>query len=375
MAAATKKRKGKAKVESLTPEALQTIINQRFGAGTMLMASDPSLEIVRIPSGVWSVDAVLGGGFPRNRFVEVYGSASVGKTYLALMLIASAQKLGLRCAFVDVEKTFDPIFAAACGVDLEKLAFHQQVHGARVVDFMETLLRSKLYDVIVMDSIASLLPLPEYENDMEAGSYGMEQAKLMSKALRKLTAANSQTVMFFINQTREAVGVMFGSKTLAPGGRAMSHYAGIRIEMVRTESLKRKGRSVDHKTGEIKDNTDVVFGHRVLVRVPKDKTGGIALPNAETTFVFNYEKSRHDHLEDLIFLGSLYGLVYQKKKGKATVWWLEDYEDEAQTGRNRFKKWLRKNRAVREEMEEILRDKISEDSEDEDEADEPDEED
>lgn len=370
MAAAVKKRKGKAKVENLTAESLQKLVNARFGEGTMLMASDPSLEIIRIPSGLWAVDAILGGGFPRNRFVEVYGSASVGKTYLALMLIANAQKLGLRCAFVDVEKTFDPIFAAAIGVDLDKLAFHTQVHGARVVDFMETLLRSKLYDVIVMDSIASLLPLPEFENDMEAGSYGMEQAKLMSKALRKLTAANSQTVMFFINQTREAVGVMFGSKTLAPGGRAMSHYAGIRIEMVRTESLKRKGRSVDHKTGEIKDNSDVVYGHRVLVRVPKDKTGGIALPNAETTFVFNYEKSKHDHLEDLIYLGSLYGLIHQKKKGKATVWWLEDYEDEAQTGRNRFKKWLRKNRAVREELEEILTERISEGSEYE--ADEPD---
>ncbi len=163
------KKKGKAKVEKLTPEALQTLINKRFGDGTMLMASDPSLVIIRIPSGILSVDVLLGGGFPRNRFVEMYGSANVGKTYLALKLIASAQALDLRCAFVDVEKTFDPAFAKAIGVDVESLAFHSQVHGARCVDFMETLLRSKLYDVIVMDSIASLLPLPEFRTIWKSG--------------------------------------------------------------------------------------------------------------------------------------------------------------------------------------------------------------
>jgi recombination protein RecA len=350
-------KKGKAKVEKLSPLALKNAINKRW-PGAMVMASDPTLVIERLPTGVLTVDALLGGGFPRNRFAEIYGSASVGKTYLVLKMIATCQKMGLRCAWVDVEKTFDPVFAAAIGVDLDELAFHTQVHGARCVDFMETLLRSGQYDVIAMDSIASLLPLAEYENDMEAGSYGMEQAKLMSKALRKLTAANSRTAMIFINQTRENVGVMFGSKTLAPGGKAMGHYAGIRLELVRTENLKRKGKVPDKKTGEIKEG-DVVFGHRVLVKAAKDKTGSILRPGDETTFVFNYEKARHDHVEDLIYLGRVHGLIKTKKTGNTERWWVDGYDDESVVGRPKFKTWLRKNRAVREELEENIRKKIA----------------
>lgn len=359
------KRKGKTKIESLDPKALQAVVNKRFGAGTMTMASDPRLVIQRLPTGILTVDVALGGGMPANRIIEIYGSASVGKTYLCLIFIATCQALGLRCAFVDVEKTFDPEFAAAIGVDLETLAFHEQEHGPRVVDVIETWLRSGLYDVIVVDSIAALLPMADYENDMEAGSYGMEQAKLMSKALRKLTAANHGTCLTFINQTREAVGVMFGSKTLAPGGRAMSHYSGVRIELVRTESLKRKGETINHKTGEISEG-DVVFGHRILVRVAKDKTGGIAAPNAETTFVFNYEKSHHEHIEDLIYLGRIRGLIKVKKKGKSERWFVVGYEDETQAGRPKFRKWLRKNKAVAEELEENIRNGVEEEDDEQD---------
>lgn len=358
------KKKGKAKVTELTPESLRVAINKHFGEGTMRMASDPSLQITRIPTGILTVDDLLGGGFARNRHAEIYGSASVGKGYLAQKLIASAQALGGRGAWVDVEKTFDPVFGARCGIDLDTMAYHEQETGPRCVDFMETLLRSRLYDVIVLDSIASLLPIQEYENDMEAGSYGMEQAKLMSKALRKLTAANSMTALIFINQTREAIGVTFGKKTTTSGGRAMGFYAGVRLEMVLTERLKRKGRVVDQKTGEIKGDGQVVYGHRVLVRGEKDKTGGLAHPQAETTFVFNYEKGRHDEIEDLIYLGRVYELIHKS----GDKWWVEDYEDEKAHGRPRFKKWLRKNRAVREELEEQIRAEIgnrSEDSEEE----------
>lgn len=353
-------KKGKAKVEQITPDALQTLINKRFGAGTMLKASDPALEIERISSGILSIDMLLGGGLPRGRHIEVYGPASVGKNYFAFKVIATTQDWGGRAAFVDVEKSFDPAFAGAIGVDLDELAIHRQVHGARCVDFMETILRSRLYDVLVLDSIASLLPLADYENDMEAGSYGMEQAKLMSKALRKLTAANDRTVVIFINQTREAVGVTFGKKTLAPGGRAMAHYAGIRLDMTRTELLKRKGDVTNPSTGEI-TRQDIPYGHRVLVRAEKDKTGSIERPNAETTFVFNYEKSHHDHIEDLIYLGRVHGFVHKKKSGNTDRWWVEDYEDEAQVGRPKFKKWLRKNRAVADELEELIRATAEED--------------
>lgn len=347
------KKKGKAKVENLTPEALQKLVNGRWGAGTMKMASDPSLKITRLPTGILTVDAMIGGGFARNRTAEIYGSANVGKNYLAYSTIATTQMNGGRCGFVDVEKTFDPVFAGGVGVDLDELAFHEQVHGPRCIDFTETLMRSGLYDVIVLDSIATLLPLPELENDMEAGSYGMEQAKLMSKALRKLTAANSKTALIFLNQTREAIGVTFGKKFTTSGGRAMSFYAGLRLELIRTENLKREGDVLDQKTGELKKG-EIVFGHRILVRGEKDKTGGLTHPLEETTFVFNYEKGRHDRIEDLIYLGRLHGLIGLKKPAKgAGTWWVEGRTKKV-VGRPQFKKYLRRNMDVADELEEKI---------------------
>lgn len=357
----------KAKVESLDSKALQTVINKRFGPGTMKMASDPSLKIVRIPTGILSVDMQLGGGLPRKRFIEVYGSANVGKTYWAFCFIATAQALGLNCCYVDAEGKFDPDFAKAVGVKLKKLTLHEQENGPGVVNFVETLLRSQLYDVIVVDSIASLVPQYEYENEMGAGSMGMEQAKMMSVGLRKLNVANKKTCVLFINQTREAIGVMFGSKTTAPGGRATGHWACIRVEMVRTETLKRPGRIVDTKTAEIKKG-EVPYGHRVLVKVLKDQSGGISQMNSESSFVFNYNKSQHDLIEDLLYMGRVCGLVKTKKpKGKKSEhWYLVGYEDEAQAGRTKFKRWLRENKAVQEDLEEQIRNHsfVSDDEED-----------
>lgn len=342
---AVKKKASKA----ITPKELQKAINKQFGEGTMKMASDPDLVIERIPTGILSVDFITSGGLPRGRHIELFGSANAGKTYTALRFIAEAQRRGLRAAFVDVEKSFDPLFAEHAGVDLSKLAFHHQKHGNQVVDFIETLLRSKLYDVIVLDSIAALLPKSELENDMEAGSYGAEQAKLMSKALRKLTTANEKTVLVYINQTREAIGVMFGKRTRTSGGVAMWFYAGTRIEMVKTESIKRSARQIDPSNGSEKVS-DIVVGHRVLVRIEKDKTGG-SRPYEQTSFTFNYEKSEIDHLEDLIYLGRVTGLIHKT----GDKWWVDGYEDEKQHGRPRFKKWLRRNRAVAEELEEMIR--------------------
>lgn len=348
------KKGGKAKVEQLTPESLQKLINKRWGPGTLKMASDPSLRIERLPSGILSVDDMIGGGFARGRHAEIFGSANVGKNYLVYSLIAKTQEDGGRCFFADVENTFDPIFAKTVGVDIDNLGIHEQLHGPRVIDVTETMLRSGLYDVMVIDSIATLLPMADYENDMEAGSYGMEQAKLMSKALRKLTAANQRTVLVFLNQTRENIGVSFGKKTITSGGRAMAFYAGLRLELVRTENLKKKGKIVDQKTGEIKDG-EVVYGHRVLVRGEKDKTGGLVRPLDETTFVFNYEKGRHDSIEDLLYLGRKYGLIGMKKPSSgAATWWVDGYEDEKKVGRPAFKKWLRRNRAICEELEEQI---------------------
>jgi recombination protein RecA len=324
------------------------MINDRW-PGAMMRASDPSLIIERIPTGILSIDTTLSGGFARGRHVEIFGGYNVGKTYTTYRLIATTQAAGGRCAFIDVEGTFDPEFATNCGVDIEELDFHQQEHGNRVIDFMETLLRSRLYDVIVLDSIAALLPKAELEADMEAGSYGTAQAKLMSAALRRLTAANRRTVLVYINQTREAIGSIFAKRSVTSGGRAMAFYAGTRLEMVRTENIKRKGQVLDPEKGEYAEK-DVVKGHRVLVRVEKDKTGS-AHQHATTSFVFDYDLGGIDPVEDLVYCGRVRGLVH--KSGNS--WWLNGYEDEKQPSRAKFKGWLRRNVAVAEELEELIR--------------------
>lgn len=357
--------KKKVAVQDLTPEALMAAINKKYGAGTMKLGSDPSLEIERIPTGVLSVDYLLGGGVPRGRHVELFGSAGIGKTTLVYRTIAAVQAAGGRAAYIDVEKTFDPEFAAHLGVDLEALALHRQINANRVVDFVETLLRSEMYDVIGVDSIAALTPKIEIESDMETtGSMGMEQAKLMSKALRKLTTANERTVIMWINQTRDSVGGVFAKKNVTSGGRAMGFYAGIRIEMVRTETLKRKGKVVNPKNLAETDS-DVAWGHRVLLRVEKDKTGS-ANPYDQTSFVFSYDQANIDHLEDLVYVGRVAGLIHKSGSDRSEKWWVDGYEDEKQSGRTRFRKWLRKNRAVAEELEE----RIWQAPEDEDEEDE-----
>lgn len=329
----------------------------------MRFASDPELRIERIPSGILSLDTRLGGGFPRGRHVELYGPPSVGKSATTSYLIASAQEMGIQCAYVDAEHTFEPDFAESLGVDLGALAYHEQVNGNRCIDFMETLLRSELYGVIVLDSIAALSPKAEQESDMEAGSMGTEQARLMSKGLRKLTTANKSTALIYINQTREAVGVMFGNRSVTSGGKAMGFYAGTRIEMVRTENIKRKSRAINPANGN-ETVKDVVKGHRVLVRITKDKTGGTSA-HSETSFVFDYELGGVDHVEDLLLLGRELELV--KKSGNS--WWVDGYEDEKAASRSKFVKWLRRNTAVQEELEEWIRDSATDVEDDEEDTD------
>lgn len=346
---ATSKAKKATKVQKITPDSLMKAINKEFGAGTMVMASDPALRITRIPTGILAMDWLLAGGVARNRYIEIFGSADVGKTYFALCLIANAQANGLNCAWIECENKWSPAFAKACGVKLKRLGYHEQRSGNQVVDFMETLLYSEQYDVIVLDSIASLLPEAERDSDMSAGSYGTEQARLMSKALRKLTTANKKTAVVMLNQQREAIGVMFGKKTREPGGRAIKHYAGTRIEMVRTENIKRAGTKVS-----VENDKDVaanlVVGHRIVARIQKDQTGA-GSSGEETTFVFSYTKQCHDPLEDLMYLGRVCGFIGINPSGK---WWIHDVDESMCASRKAFKKWIRKNRIYREELEERI---------------------
>lgn len=324
---------------------IEAAINKRWGAGTVTRASNPDHLITRIPSGILSVDHKMHGGFARGRSVELYGGEHTGKSALSFHVIAEAQRLLGKAAYVDCEKTFSPEFAEHLGIDLDTLRYHEQEHGHRVVDFMETLLYSGQYDVIVMDSIAALLPKSEKENDMDAGSMGMEQAKLMSKAMRKLTTANKKTVLIFINQTREAVGKMFGDKTTTSGGRAMAFYASTRIEMTRIETIKGKRTIVDAKTSKDK-LTDVPVGHRILFKIKKEKTGAGHV-GQETTAVFNYDLSDFDPIEDLIYVGRLCGMV----KNSADNWWVVGHEASKSAGRTRFVRWLSTNWEACHEIE------------------------
>lgn len=340
--------------QALDPRALLAEINRKFGPGAVIMGSDPSLEITRIPTGILALDWRLGGGLARRRHIEIYGSYNVGKTAIVYRTFSSAQALGGNVCMVDAEGTFDPRFATDLGVDVSQLALHEQESGNRCFDFMETILRSGIYDVVALDSIAALLPKSELESDMESGTMGTQQAKLMSQALRKLTVANKRSVIIYINQTREAVGVTFGKRTITSGGKAMGYYAGTRLELVRTENIKRNAKVIDPAKGDER-TAEVVKGHRILVRVEKDKTGGTN-PHSETTLVFDYGLGNFDAIEDLIYLGRQSKLI----KKNSTHWWVEGYEDEKQAGRARFKKFLRRNVAIAEELEESIREWMSE---------------
>lgn len=332
-----------------TPAEVEALINKEFGASTLLKGSDKSLRIERVPTGVLSIDILLRGGFARGRHAEIYGGYSTGKTSLYYRLIANAQSMGLNCAFMDAEATFDPKFAASQGVDLDKLSIQpRQEYGEQTINMIEVMLRSRVYDVIIVDSISALLPKVERETSMDKGTYGTQQAKMMSVALRRLTAANSRTVLGYINQQRESVGSMF-QKWTTSGGRAMSFYAGTRMDMTKIETIKQERAGINPKTGKAATKK-VAVGHRVLVRLDKDKTG--ARPNSDTTFVYDYRLGRIDEVEDLMFLGRHYGLIAVASSGNG--WWVKGFEDEKQVGRNRFKSWLRGNPAIGDELREQI---------------------
>lgn len=213
---------------------------------------------------------------------------------------------------------------------------------------MADLLHSGEYGLIALDSIAALLPKEEAEEALSKTSMDTRQAKLMSKALRKLTTINSnKTALVYINQLRDSLAGVFQKRSVTSGGRAMAFYAGTRIEMIRTENIKRKAKIVDPVKG--KKEADVVMGHRVLVRIEKDKTGG--MPQGTTTsFVFDYKKANADHFEDLIYMGQVYDLIGRS----GNKFWVVGYEDNKITYQKAFKKWLRTNKAVAEELEEEI---------------------
>jgi recombination protein RecA len=296
-------------------------IEKQFGRGAIMRLGDePAVKIDAIPTGSLALDAALGvGGVPRGRVVEIYGPESSGKTTLATHIIAEAQKLGGAAAFIDAEHAFDPTYAGQLGVDIENLLVSQPDTGEQALNICDMLVRSGALDVIVIDSVAALVPQAEIEGDMGDSHVGL-QARLMSQALRKLTGTinRTKTVLIFINQIREKIGVMFGSPETTTGGRALKFYSSIRMDI--------------RRIGAIKDGTDVV-GNRTRVKVVKNK---VAPPFREAEFDIIYGEGISS-IGELIDIGVEHSIIT-----KAGSWYSAGDETIGQ-GRESAKQWLRDN--------------------------------
>ena len=304
-------------------------IERQFGKGSIMrLGQSETLGIESIPTGSLAVDAALGiGGVPRGRVVEVFGPESSGKTTLALSIIAQAQKRGGVCAFIDAEHALDAEYAKKLGVDIDNLLVSQPDNGEQALEIADLLVRSNGVDVVVIDSVAALVPKAELEGEMGDSHVGL-QARLMSQALRKLTAivAKSKTCLIFINQIREKIGVMFGSPETTTGGRALKFYASLRIDIRRIASLK---------------EGEEVTGSRAKVKVVKNK---VAAPFRQAEFDIDYGEgiSRYGELVDL---GVEHKLV--QKSGA----WYACGEVRLGQGRENSKQFLRDNPDLADELE------------------------
>ena len=308
-------------------------IDKQFGKGSIMrMGEKASLAIEAISTGALALDLALGvGGLPRGRVVEIYGPESSGKSTLAMHVVAEAQRNGGICAYIDAEHAMDPIYAKAIGVDIDQLLISQPDTGEQALEIADMLVRSGALDVIVIDSVAALTPRAEIEGDMGDTHVGL-QARLMSQALRKLTANlnKSNTIMIFINQLREKIGVMFGSPETTPGGRALKFYASVRLDIRRIESIK--------------DGVEVV-GSRTRVKVVKNK---VAPPfrQAEFDIMYGLGISREGSVLDLAV-----EMAIVKKSG---AWYTYEGEQLGQ-GRENAKTFLIDNPEVMVEISERVR--------------------
>jgi len=317
-------------------DAALTQIERQFGKGSIMrLGQREALSIPVIPTGSLAVDYAVGvGGFPRGRVVEIYGPESSGKTTLALSVVGQAQRHGGVAAFVDAEHALDAEYAEKLGVDIDNLLVSQPDFGEQALEIAEMLVRSNAVDVVVIDSVAALVPRAELEGEMGDSHVGL-QARLMSQALRKLTAivAKSKTCLVFINQIREKIGVMFGSPETTTGGRALKFYSSVRIDIRRIAALK---------------DGDEVVGARAKVKIVKNK---VAAPFRLAEFDIDYGEGI-SRVGELVDLG-----VHYKKVGKSGAWY--NYGDvRLGQGRENAKQFLRDNPDLAEEIESSLREEM-----------------
>jgi recombination protein RecA len=309
------------------------LLTKKYGEGTIMRMGEAShLQIEAIPTGALSLDIALGvGGVPRGRVVEIYGPESSGKTTVCQHIIAEAQRLGGLCAFIDMEHALDPVYAARCGVDVDNLYVSQPDTGEQALEIAEALIRSGTMDVVVVDSVAALVPRAEIEGEMGDAHVGL-QARLMSQALRKLSGVIKQTntVMIFTNQLRQKIGVMFGNPETTSGGNALKFYASVRLDIRRIQALKASG--------------DVI-GNRTRVKVKKNK---VAPPFTECEFDIMYNEGI-SLTGDVLDLAVEYGLV--DKRGA----YFRYGETLLGQGRENAKIFLAENPEMLDELERQIR--------------------
>ncbi len=314
-------------------EAAMSQIEKQFGKGSVMKLGEfKAMEIEAIPTGALSLDMALGiGGVPRGRIIEVFGPESSGKTTLALHVVAEAQKMGGEAAFIDAEHALDPVYAKKLGVDIDNLIVSQPDTGEQALEITESLIRSGALDVIVVDSVAALVPKAEIDGDMGDSHMGL-QARLMSQALRKLAGAinKTKTVLIFINQLREKIGVMFGNPETTTGGRALKFYASVRLDIRKIENIK--------QDGEVK-------GNRVRVKVIKNK---VAPPFREAEFDIVYG-------EGISKAGNILDMAVNMDIIEKSGSWFSYNGDRIGQGRENVKKFLKENPDILDDVEKKVR--------------------
>jgi len=345
MAFGKPKKEKEVKVIGANIEDTLNAIKTKFGEDAIMKLGDkPRVDVNAIPTGSIGLDAALGvGGLPRGRIIEIFGPESSGKTTLALHVVAEAQKKGGICAFIDAEHAMDPEYSKKIGVKIDELLISQPDTGEQALEIVESLVRSGKIDVVVIDSVAALTPKDEIEGDMGAQHVG-KQARLMSQALRKLTAivARSKTIVIFINQIRMQIGVMFGNPETTPGGKALKFYTSVRLDIRRIAQIK-KG--------------EEIMGGRVRVKVVKNK---VAAPFRQTEFDLMYNEGISREGE-ILALGEKFGLIKKSSGGSYEVA-AADGKEGAKLGRgyDAARQFLKENKKLADNLLKQIKIKLKE---------------